>query len=116
MYAHLFKTKGCTCWAGYERVPGTKPCAPNSCRPITKAESNAQAMVKDFASKGYTLDLTKATGSKTGYRYWLVNDKSGEGEWVPGDLLKRMIGDPETAPKDAKALTGEKLAEAIAAL
>lgn len=24
----------CTCWDGYERVPGTKPCAPGSCRKI----------------------------------------------------------------------------------
>lgn len=23
---------GCTCWEGYERVPGTKPCASGSCR------------------------------------------------------------------------------------
>jgi hypothetical protein len=22
----------CTCWSGYERVPGTKPCASDSCR------------------------------------------------------------------------------------
>jgi hypothetical protein len=24
--------KKCTCWEGYERVPGTKKCAPGSCR------------------------------------------------------------------------------------
>ena len=24
--------KKCNCWDGYERVPGTKPCAPGSCR------------------------------------------------------------------------------------
>ena len=23
--------KDCTCWKGHSRVPGTKPCAPNSC-------------------------------------------------------------------------------------
>jgi nicotinic acid mononucleotide adenylyltransferase len=26
------KDGGCTCWEGYERVPGTKPCADGSCR------------------------------------------------------------------------------------
>jgi hypothetical protein len=26
------KDGGCTCWDGYERVPGTKPCADGSCR------------------------------------------------------------------------------------
>jgi hypothetical protein len=24
--------KKCNCWDGYERVPGTKPCAPGSCK------------------------------------------------------------------------------------
>lgn len=24
--------KSCGCWKGYERVPGTKACAPGSCR------------------------------------------------------------------------------------
>lgn len=25
------KRTGCTCWANYKRVPGTKPCSPGSC-------------------------------------------------------------------------------------
>lgn len=28
----LAEFKKCDCWDGYERVPGTKPCAPGSCR------------------------------------------------------------------------------------
>ena len=24
--------QGCDCWSGYSRVPGTKPCAPGSCK------------------------------------------------------------------------------------
>lgn len=27
-----YLAKSCNCWDGYERVPGTKPCAPGSCR------------------------------------------------------------------------------------
>lgn len=27
-----YLAKKCDCWEGYERVPGTKPCAPGSCR------------------------------------------------------------------------------------
>lgn len=27
-----YVAKNCQCWDGYERVPGTKPCAPGSCR------------------------------------------------------------------------------------
>lgn len=38
-----YRPSGCDCWEGYERVPGTKPCAPGSCRkktgPVEK-ESN----------------------------------------------------------------------------
>jgi hypothetical protein len=30
--ARTAKEGGCTCWEGYERVPGTKPCADGSCR------------------------------------------------------------------------------------
>lgn len=32
---------GCTCWEGYERVPGTKPCAPGSCRKKSSIEKEA---------------------------------------------------------------------------
>ena len=30
--AKTAKDGGCTCWEGYERVPGTEPCASGSCR------------------------------------------------------------------------------------
>ena len=30
---------GCTCWEGYERVPGTEPCASKSCRKKTGARA-----------------------------------------------------------------------------
>ena len=26
------KAKSCNCWKGHSRVPGTKPCAPGSCK------------------------------------------------------------------------------------
>jgi hypothetical protein len=32
------KDGGCTCWEGYERVPGTKPCADGSCRKKSNRE------------------------------------------------------------------------------
>jgi hypothetical protein len=31
----------CTCWEGYERVPGTEPCASKSCRKKTSARAEA---------------------------------------------------------------------------
>ena len=27
-----YTKKDCNCWSGYERVPGTKPCAKGSCK------------------------------------------------------------------------------------
>lgn len=30
-----YRPSGCECWEGYERVPGTKPCEPGSCRKKT---------------------------------------------------------------------------------
>lgn len=40
--------KDCNCWDGYERVPGTKPCAPGSCR---KCDENSKKESK-LASQG----------------------------------------------------------------
>lgn len=36
--------KDCNCWDGYERVPGTKPCAPGSCR---KCDDHRESSVKN---------------------------------------------------------------------
>lgn len=33
----------CNCWKGYMRVPGTKPCAPGSCK---KCDSMRRKIVK----------------------------------------------------------------------
>ena len=31
-YSHSPVKKTCNCWKDYSRVPGTKPCAPDSCK------------------------------------------------------------------------------------
>jgi hypothetical protein len=31
-YEHSPYKKTCNCWKGHSRVPGTKPCAPGSCK------------------------------------------------------------------------------------
>lgn len=43
--ARLAASTKCTCWEGYERVPGTKPCASGSCRKKSAVEANK---VTDF--------------------------------------------------------------------
>jgi len=36
------KAASCECWDGYERVPGTKPCAPGSCRKCDEQQKSVQ--------------------------------------------------------------------------
>lgn len=42
------KEADCKCWKGYERVPGTKPCAEGSCR---KCDSHREAMRRHASGK-----------------------------------------------------------------
>lgn len=42
---------GCTCWEGYERVPGTEPCASKSCRKKTGATARAQGTFKQYLAE-----------------------------------------------------------------
>jgi len=45
LFASVKKAK---CWEGYERVPGTKPMTPGSCRPVGgKKEENKKEEKKD---------------------------------------------------------------------
>lgn len=39
--------KDCNCWDGYERVPGTKPCAPGSCRKCDDGRKKSAAQSPD---------------------------------------------------------------------
>lgn len=40
------KSASCNCWKGYERVPGTKPCAPGSCRKCDSHSKKESGKVK----------------------------------------------------------------------
>lgn len=40
------KKADCNCWKGYERVPGTKPCAPGSCRKCDSHSKKESGKVK----------------------------------------------------------------------
>lgn len=50
------KKSGCTCWTGYKRVPGTKPCEPGSC---VKEEAVQEAAVDAKGHKSSTGGLTQ---------------------------------------------------------
>ena len=55
-YLEETKRTGCTCWTGYKRVPGTKPCAPGSC---VKEETVQEAAVDAKGYKSSTGGLTQ---------------------------------------------------------
>jgi hypothetical protein len=44
--ARTAKEGGCTCWEGYERVPGTKPCADGSCRKKSNRNRRAEKVTR----------------------------------------------------------------------
>jgi hypothetical protein len=44
--AKTAKDGGCTCWEGYERVPGTEPCASKSCRKKTSAKTHRELVAE----------------------------------------------------------------------
>ena len=50
------KKTGCTCWTGYKRVPGTKPCESGSC---IKEETVQEAAVDAKGHKSSTGGLTQ---------------------------------------------------------
>ena len=46
-YEHSpYKAKSCNCWDGYSRVPGTKPCAPGSCKKDSSSNKYVESPVK----------------------------------------------------------------------
>jgi len=53
------KQSGCTCWTGYKRVPGTKPCAPGSCKKIGEETEIDEAAVDAKGHKSSTGGLTQ---------------------------------------------------------
>ena len=64
------KKTGCTCWAKYKRVPGTKPCSPGSCVKeeidiMERGEDSKGHYRSTEAGAGLTRKGAKAQGIKT---------------------------------------------------
>jgi hypothetical protein len=55
-YLEETKRTGCTCWTGYKRVPGTKPCSPGSC---VKEETISEYAIDAKGHKSSTGGLTQ---------------------------------------------------------
>jgi hypothetical protein len=66
--AKTAKDGGCTCWEGYERVPGTEPCASGSCRKKTSGRDTPAAQ-------------PSRRGDSWKYREMLAADEDDSDEW-----------------------------------
>lgn len=97
-----YAEKECTCWEGYERVPGTKPCASGSCRKKSSRRTasgwmkslNPHHFYKTVVKGGYELNLFV---SDVDYR-WTV-DVMVAGDSSTLELHEQGIG---TSIEDAK--------------
>ena len=105
-YEHSpYKAKDCNCWDGHSRVPGTKPCAPGSCKKnspnkLTDTQYNKSNTImrnKHKKETGNTLgdQLTSGTSPRRvsfAARFGGANDqvKDSKGELTKhGHALKR---------------------------
>jgi hypothetical protein len=62
----------CSCWKGYERVPGTTPCAPGSCRKCDHMRKTGRLKESARLSEGIIkkptgVELVKGAGGKMGF-------------------------------------------------
>lgn len=64
--------KNCSCWKGYKRVPGTEPCAPNSCRKAGGKKRQA----KDFMESVKSEKPGKKWKAKVGGRTYHAGDSN----------------------------------------
>lgn len=59
--------KTCECWDGYERVPGTKPCEPGSCKKCDDSRKKAMVVIERDANVSASrakLELLKEFGKE----------------------------------------------------
>ena len=66
-FARLHQAKNCTCWEGYKRVPGTKPCAKGSCEKCDTHSKNSrrrQAKGKKSDDQDYGADFDRQFGGQ----------------------------------------------------
>ena len=72
--ALLASVKKAKCWEGYERVPGTKPMTPGSCRPVGgKKEEKKKEEKKAFFSSSRD-ELAKSVSDKLDMANYLNTD------------------------------------------
>jgi hypothetical protein len=103
----------CNCWDGYERVPGTKPCEPGSCRKCgdhrSKEKESATHVVTPNGLKGRILGKTKDVWGDT----VTVRFENGRIVQFPVSDNMRFATEEETAPESAVAALRERLEASV---
>ncbi len=64
------KKKDCDCWKGYKRVPGTKPCAPGSCKKEGSPNKQTETLAQEIARLNKSAEVKKSGG-----KYVIVKGK-----------------------------------------
>jgi len=80
----------CKCWNGYERVPGTKPCAPGSCRKCDDHRKKESAVTPTMA-KALALKEAAARGEKR--NFFSKDEWVNEGDTVTEDGEEKKVED-----------------------
>ena len=96
---------GCTCWEGYERVPGTEPCADGSCRKKTGAALFARLAAGGMSYEDAMahIDDVLAEGEGHGlHRYPGLPHDDGKysDEYEDGESCDYCGGNPIRGPGD----------------
>lgn len=78
--ADLAEGKKCNCWKGYERVPGTKPCAPGSCRKCDEYRKKGKKKMdlSEMLYAGESVDERKLRDAQASRRLRLSYDRREE--------------------------------------
>ena len=101
------KKKDCDCWKGYKRVPGTKPCAPGSCKKEGSPNKQTETLAQQVARLNKTDEVKKSGG-----KYVIVKGKKMF-KAKDGKLHTGQVSDLDTtkdpyAKKAPLKSTGEK--------
>ena len=101
----------CDCWDGYKRVPGTKPCEPNSCVKETN-ESNDLKTITQYVKDWFEVD------SDNMFKDWDIDGNEAYLFIQKSDFLKTVLAIAEDEELDTSAVRSnlDKIAKALEGL
>jgi len=76
------KRTGCTCWTGYKRVPGTKPCSPGSC--VKESISEESSPYEKSEENKRSADAAKEQGDMFAHHLHMADHHDNLSQWHAG--------------------------------